>query len=199
MIETLKLNKNAGARGKRAAPASDPGNPLFEWEPPRARHSDPETSHEAAASITESHARQLYDTIVMLLRQAGPDGLTTHDLTRLSGIPRVSISPSMVRLEEQGRLLRTNIKRIPIGWTRKSLVWIAPEFFTEKTAATSQSKTRLSDYRRAIEFGGYLATSAEQFMQAVNTELYKDDPDAWADHWKSLASAIYEFRKRVPK
>lgn len=54
----------------------------------------------------------------------------------------------------------------------------------------------------AIEFGDYLANSAEQFMQFLNESgATKNAPDAsgMTDHWRALNGAIYEFRKRAAK
>jgi hypothetical protein len=51
----------------------------------------------------------------------------------------------------------------------------------------------------AIEFGGYLAASAERFMVVVNQcngDLTGDEP---SDAWQALQSAIYEFRKRADR
>jgi hypothetical protein len=57
----------------------------------------------------------------------------------------------------------------------------------------------------AIEFGEYLATSAEhfmaqhnQFMKALSLEQ-EPDRDALSDVWSGLANAIYEFRKRATR
>jgi hypothetical protein len=52
----------------------------------------------------------------------------------------------------------------------------------------------------AIEFGNYLASAAEHYMQAVNA--YEaggkaNDIDGLTDAWRALESAIHEFRKRA--
>ena len=51
----------------------------------------------------------------------------------------------------------------------------------------------------AIEFGEYLAKSAEQFRAFVNIHGTVPDSvrDEMTDHWSGLTSAIYEFRKRA--
>jgi hypothetical protein len=55
----------------------------------------------------------------------------------------------------------------------------------------------------AIEFGGYLADSAEAFMAALNEYDVNPEADGAADVrgdcWKGLASAVYEFRKRADR
>lgn len=45
----------------------------------------------------------------------------------------------------------------------------------------------------AIEFGRYLADSAERFMEASHSREPVDD------EWGALKSAIYEFRKRADR
>jgi hypothetical protein len=71
-----------------------------------------------------------------------------------------------------------------------------------KEAPTPTERTP-QDY--AIEFGGYLADSAEQFLNARNeydrlNELGDGgDPDMLSDHYRNLTSAIYQFRKRAQK
>ena len=56
---------------------------------------------------------------------------------------------------------------------------------------------RLSDINeeleKAVEYGGYLAKTAEQFMAT----LTEKDADAVGDMWGSMRMAIFDFRKRV--
>jgi hypothetical protein len=63
------------------------------------------------------------------------------------------------------------------------------------TQITAHERTA-KDY--AIEFGGYLATSAERFMDEVGRSQETGEPID-ADIWSGLQSAIYEFRKRAAK
>lgn len=55
----------------------------------------------------------------------------------------------------------------------------------------------------AIEFGEYMASAAERYMAAVNTNLPPEailkDQAAVTDAWVSLSSAVYEFRKRAAR
>ncbi len=54
----------------------------------------------------------------------------------------------------------------------------------------------------AIEFGDHLANSAEDFLRFVNdsgTSAHAPDQPGLTDHWRSLQSAIYEFRKCAAK
>jgi hypothetical protein len=64
---------------------------------------------------------------------------------------------------------------------------------------------RSGEWQKAIEFGEYLAKSAEQYLRAErDNEALRDDlstaaNDAIRDGFSALNSAIYEFRKRVPR
>ena len=58
----------------------------------------------------------------------------------------------------------------------------------EKRDATGRSP---KDY--AVEFGNYLARSAQRFMDTLNSG------GVTADDWDDLRSSIYEFRKRAVK
>ena len=62
----------------------------------------------------------------------------------------------------------------------------------------------------AIEFGEYLATAAERFLQAVNdldeAEIEGMDEveeqeraESRSEAWSALQSAVYEFRKRATR
>jgi hypothetical protein len=68
--------------------------------------------------------------------------------------------------------------------------------------ADDKNQTTRSDTDYAIEFGRYLTTAAENFMQSHNecmTFQAGCDCDALCDRWKALESAIYEFRKRADR
>lgn len=59
-----------------------------------------------------------------------------------------------------------------------------------------------TDKDYAIEFGDYLATSAEAFLKFMNesgTPAKAPDQHGLTDHWHGLQGAIYEFRKRAAK
>lgn len=72
-----------------------------------ARRSDPETSH-AAAALTD--ANKLEALVCATLASYGP--LTAHEIADKTGVPLVSISPRMKPLASQGRIVRTNIRRL---------------------------------------------------------------------------------------
>ena len=63
---------------------------------------------------------------------------------------------------------------------------------TKRLAAERTAK----DY--AIEFGGYLAKAAEDFMAEQNRAWEAEEPPN-PEYWSALQSAIYEFRKRAEK
>lgn len=59
-----------------------------------------------------------------------------------------------------------------------------------------------TDKDYAIEFGDYLATSAEEFLKFLNesgASAKAPDQSGLTDHWRGLQSSIYEFRKRAAK
>lgn len=78
-------------------------------------------------------------------------------------------------------------------------------YFTATTSWDEPKKTPSSDARDArdyaIEFGGYLANTAERFMQHHNSKEYvtEAEADLGLDVWRELQSAIYEFRKRAER
>jgi hypothetical protein len=90
-----------------------------EVPPPRARSTDPETSHMAAASINAPPLdRRLYN-VLLLLQDA-----TTHELSAASGVPLVSVSPRMKPMEKLGLVRRTKDRRRGASG-KASIVWEA--------------------------------------------------------------------------
>ena len=61
-------------------------------DPPRARHTDPATSHEAAA---HANFQKHDDAILACLRNGPPGGLTSYEIADLTGISLVCVSPRM--------------------------------------------------------------------------------------------------------
>lgn len=51
----------------------------------------------------------------------------------------------------------------------------------------------------AIEFGGYLATAAERFMDEVNRSQESGDHEIDGEIWCGLQIAIHQFRKRAER
>lgn len=85
------------------------------------RHGDPETSHEAAASLGNL-GEKVSDRILQLARNAGARGITLSD--GVAAIPEhkpSSISPRFIKLVRRGKLIRVRTgtgkpsKRFPAG------------------------------------------------------------------------------------
>lgn len=90
-----------------------------EWQrQPRARFSDPSTSHDAAASMTIGPLEQ---QIIDYLRSVGPQ--TQKEISLATGIPEISCSPILRPLERAGILHNPEQKRPNPGTGRKALAW----------------------------------------------------------------------------
>lgn len=81
---------------RRTAPVDE--LPLFA----HARASDPETSHEAAASV---NVAALEAKVLKVLRASG-EPKSSHQIAALLGLELVSISPRLKPLEERGLVKR---------------------------------------------------------------------------------------------
>lgn len=112
----------------------------FDDEPEReeeehgaARWSDPPTSHEAAEALDPA---SLYGKIIATLKKAArgsiyspKPGLITHEISHLTGISLVTISPRMRPMSDKGWVYDTGETRFWIGapgdkaTKRKSIVW----------------------------------------------------------------------------
>lgn len=68
---------------------------------PRARNTDPATSHEAAAKVD---GKALAERVLANLRDEGPG--TSHDLAERMGLSLVTVSPRLKPLEEAGKVVR---------------------------------------------------------------------------------------------
>ena len=109
-------------------------NSLFDPVPAQARDSDPVTSHEAAASLTESDVGRLYSLILNVLRRC-PTGLTVPEIAERVQLPRDTVSPRMRPMQADG-LVHATGKRIPPGHTRSCFVWKAGNDEDQSTAET---------------------------------------------------------------
>ena len=76
---------------------------------PRARASDPETSHEAAESMVDGAAIHR-DMILETLAQH-PKGLTGDDLDRLHDWPAATACRRLKELQRAGEVFKSDIKR----------------------------------------------------------------------------------------
>lgn len=80
--------------------------PLFATSA-RARRTDPDTSHEAAATVDVTHReQQVLDALA-----GAPGGLTTKEMEPVTGVDRLSLSPRMKPLELKGLVVRTDETR----------------------------------------------------------------------------------------
>lgn len=78
-----------------------PGQMPLDFEPVRARKSDPNTSHKAAATVKAGTVRAL------ILHCLSTHNLTTEQIAAILDKPRDSISPHMKPLEKMGHVRRT--------------------------------------------------------------------------------------------
>jgi len=85
----------------------------------RARATDPDTSHEAAAK-SNAWANEIDRKILSCLRD-NPEGRTSLEISELTGLGYVSVSPSMVLLERAGYIRREGKRRNPTGM--KAICW----------------------------------------------------------------------------
>lgn len=88
---------------------------------PRARHTDPETSHEAAAAAAHSQPTRT-KLVLDFLQRIYPAGATTRELEVHLDIPRTTVSPAPSQLEKAGKVVRTDEKRASFG-ARPGIVW----------------------------------------------------------------------------
>lgn len=85
-----------------------------------ARNTDPDTAHKAAESV---NATRLMGIVLKTLR-AHPEGLTTEEICKRSGLDLQSVTPRMKPLESAKLVFRTKIRRKgATGRTR--IVWAA--------------------------------------------------------------------------
>lgn len=86
--------------------------PLFRATPARARATDPETSHEAAASVDTSEL----EALVLDTLRRHPDGLTTKEMARVTGEDRVTLSPRCRPLARKGLIVEAGKRDGSIVW-----------------------------------------------------------------------------------
>jgi hypothetical protein len=96
--------------------------PGLDFTPPRARRSDPETSHTAAKRVAPK-AGALRRAVLGALR-ARSDGMTAPEIAVLIGARDGSISPRMIELERVGLVRRTGAKRRNAG-RGPAEIWMA--------------------------------------------------------------------------
>lgn len=100
-------------------PDDDDDFPLFAW----ARHTDPDTAHDAADALAGSEALARLQRFVCAKLVEHPEGLTTAEIAALGGLPRDSISPRMRTLADVQLVADSGERRVPAGKRRKAIVW----------------------------------------------------------------------------
>jgi len=104
-----------------------------------ARRTDPETSHQAAESLSTT---RLQEIILETLRKA-KTGLTTHEIAAACGIGYQTITPRMKTLVFKNLVYKTEERRVWTGGpgspatTRKSIVWQLVALRPKAVAATA--------------------------------------------------------------
>jgi hypothetical protein len=86
-----------------------------------ARHSDPETSEEAAKSVRTTDLERI---VLEALREFGEGGATSHDLVAQTGMEWQTVSPRMRPLIRKGFAVETDRRR-PGPSGRNCIVFVA--------------------------------------------------------------------------
>lgn len=95
--------------------------PLFDFETPTARATDPQTSHEAAASV-RLRAGHTRGRALVALAAAGPCGLTDFELAARTGVPQTSIGVRRKELQRVACVEATDRRRLSPSGT-PAIVW----------------------------------------------------------------------------
>ena len=91
--------------------------------PALARSTDPETSHDAAASIDANRL----ELIVLEEFRGAKKGLTAEELSkRLPGLPLNTITPRIAPLVRKGYLIPTGRRKVSSGRFQRVLEWVEP-------------------------------------------------------------------------
>ena len=85
----------------------------------RARHTDPDTAHLSAAKVK---TRRI-DAAILELLCDHYEGLTSRELTALSGLERVSVSPRLARLADKGLVHDSGERRVSPETHHSSIIW----------------------------------------------------------------------------
>lgn len=97
-----------------------------------ARNGDPETSHEAAAS---TDATRLESLAYRTLFEAGVEGLTAEQLSRILNIEKNTISPRLRPLARKGLIIDSGRRR-KNETGKRAIVWIVKKFFVDEDIPT---------------------------------------------------------------
>src|SRR5262245_58909006 len=91
------------------------------FDEPRARHSDPQTSHDAADNIDVTRLRGM----VISVLKGRPHGLAAIEIARALGIHPWSITPRMKPMEEDNLVIRLTKRSVlnSEGNMRMMTIW----------------------------------------------------------------------------
>ena len=114
----------AGEKIKGTLPQSDKQINMLDLFEGRglARHTDPQTSHEAASVVKVG---KLYLSILEILKEhmhRTPPGLTPNQVAETTGLPTNSVSPRFRPMRQKGLIVRTGELRTNLSRTRGA-VW----------------------------------------------------------------------------
>lgn len=90
------------------------------FDPPRARRSDPLSSHEAADKVSRSGRARLQAQHALALVREYP-GSTSKELAELSGMDRYALARRLPELEQGGLITRTSEGSKELRWWPKGL------------------------------------------------------------------------------
>jgi hypothetical protein len=99
--------------------------PEFDFgEGPVARHTDPQTSHNAAAAAAYT-AQQAKERIKAILGnpELSPGGNTAPQIAAIMGVPRDFISPRFKELKKARIIFDTGRRRTPPGGNVRCIIW----------------------------------------------------------------------------
>ena len=103
----MRTGEMEGTKGGRGALGQLQENQQYFSGWPRARRTDPATSHEAAQTVDTTKMENAVLSTLGLYRS----GLTSKEIADLSGFSLVTISPRMKPLEAKGKVVRTTDRR----------------------------------------------------------------------------------------
>jgi hypothetical protein len=93
---------------------------------PRARWTDPETSHAALDSVTVEQHEARKQAIVEAVRAAGRRGLGLTEISDALDVPRENLSSTVTKLRRTGLLVDSGRRR-PTPTGRDQIVYVTPE------------------------------------------------------------------------
>jgi predicted ArsR family transcriptional regulator len=88
---------------------------------PRARRSDPASSHQAAAEVEASGTAARHHRMI-LEAMRGASGLTSDEIAKKAGLDRVAVARRMVELERTGQIRRGPQRRSNVSG-RPGVTW----------------------------------------------------------------------------